>query len=130
MKLEHVGLNVSDPIAMGRWYEQHLGMEIASRVEGPPHTHFLRDSSGTMMLEVYNHPVDQVPAYSRMDPLIVHVAFACDDPQGKSEELVAAGAAVVSEARLADGSLILTLRDPWGLAIQLCRRRTPLLRSG
>ena len=128
MKLEHVALNVSDPVAMGQWYRDHMGMEIATRVDGPPHTHFLRDSSGTMMLEVYNKPADQVPAYSQMDPLILHVAFVCDDPQGKSSELVAAGAVFVSEARLADGSLLLTLRDPWGLAIQLCRRGKPLLR--
>ena len=113
---------------MGQWYRDHMGMEIATRVDGPPYTHFLRDSGGTMMLEVYNNPVDQVPEYSQMDPLILHVAFVCKDPVAKSSELVAAGAVFVSEARLADGSLLLTLRDPWGLAIQLCRRGKPLLR--
>lgn len=128
MKLEHVGLNVSNPVAMGEWYRTHMGMDIAMRGDGPAFTHFLRDSSGTMMLEVYKNPADQVPAYSQMDPLLLHVAFVCDDPPGKSSELVAAGAVFVTEARLADGSLIITLRDPWGLAIQLCRRGKPLLR--
>ena len=34
---------------------------------------------------------------------------------------------VVEEVRLDDGSLLIMMRDPWGLALQLCRRAKPLL---
>ena len=80
------------------------------------------------MLEIYNNPPDQVPAYGAMNPLLLHVAFVCDDPAGKSAELIAAGAALVNEVQGEGGLHLITLRDPWGLAIQLCRRGKPLLR--
>lgn len=128
MKLEHVALNVADPVAMASWYQDHLGMEIAMRAEGPAQTHFLRDSSGTMMIEIYKNPPDQVPKYSTMDPLLLHIAFVCDNPAEKSKQLVTAGATFVTDVRLADGSYLVMLRDPWGLALQLCRRGTNLLR--
>jgi glyoxylase I family protein len=38
-----------------------------------------------------------------------------------------AGASLADEIRLADGSHLVMLRDPWGLAIQLCKRGTPML---
>jgi len=41
--------------------------------------------------------------------------------------LLAAGATLVKEEDLADGSYLVMMRDPWGLAIQLCRRGTPML---
>jgi len=128
LKLEHVALNVADPVAMAGWYREHLGMEIAMRVDGPPHTHFLRDSGGTMMLEIYKNPPDQVPDYRAMDPLLLHVAFVCADPAATSQKLQAAGAVFVNDVRLADGSYLVMLRDPWGLAIQLCKRGVSLLK--
>ena len=39
----------------------------------------------------------------------------------------AAGAVVVDEVRLDDGSHLIMMRDPWGLALQLCKRGTTLL---
>jgi hypothetical protein len=62
-----------------------------------------------------------------MHPLRFHVAFAAADPDAARAELVAAGATFVDEQSLADGSRLLMLRDPWGLALQLCKRATPLL---
>lgn len=128
MKLEHVALNVADPVAMAAWYQQHLGMDVALRADGPAHAHFLRDSSGTMMLEIYRNPPEEVPAYANMNPLVLHVAFDCENPEEKSKQLVAAGAVFVNEVRPADGSHMVMLRDPWGLPIQLCRRTTRLLK--
>ena len=40
---------------------------------------------------------------------------------------MAAGARVVDEVRKPDGTLLLMLRDPWGLALQLCQRAAPML---
>ena len=129
MKMEHVALNVSDPVAMAAWYVKHLGFEIARSIAGPPHTHFLRESSGAMMIEIYCNPEDQVPAYSKMDPLLLHVAFVSADPEKDKKALLAAGASFVEDHDLPDGSRLVMLRDPWGLPIQLCRRGKPMLRS-
>ncbi len=51
--MEHVALNVSDPVAMAAWYKEHLGFEIAKGMTTPPYTTFLRESTGVMMIEVY-----------------------------------------------------------------------------
>ncbi|MFP4026612.1 MAG: VOC family protein [Candidatus Brocadiia bacterium] len=127
MKLEHVALNVDDPVAMAEWYERHLGMTVAMGMDEEPFTHFLRDSNGTMMLEVYKNPPDEVPNYRDMDPLLLHVAFVSDDPETDKNRLVEAGACLVKDQHLDDGSHIVLLRDPWGLCIQFCKRDTPLL---
>lgn len=127
MKIEHVALNVNDPAAMARWYVEHLGLTVVRRIQEAPHTHFLADSSGRMMLEIYNNPPEQVPDYATMDPLLLHLAFVSEDPDQDKEALVAAGASMVKEDRLNDGSLLVMLRDPWGLAIQMCKRGIPML---
>ena len=127
MKLEHFALNVSDPVDMALWYAENLGLKTVRQMEDAPYTHFLADSSGTILLEIYNNPEDQVPAYADMNPLLLHVAFVSDDPESDKTALLAAGASFVEELHLDDGSHLVMLRDPWGLAIQLCKRGTPML---
>ncbi|MBN2581005.1 MAG: VOC family protein [Pirellulales bacterium] len=129
MKLEHVALNVMDPVAMAAWYVEHLGLAIVRQVAEAPYTHFLADSSGTILLEIYNNPPDQIPPYTEMDPLLLHVAFVSVDPEADKVALLAAGATLVEETRLSDGSHLVMLRDPWGLAIQLCKRAMPMLKD-
>lgn len=127
MKLEHVAFNVKDPPAVAAWYCGHLGLTVARRQGAPHHTHFLADDGGTVLLEIYNNPPDAVPPYADMDPLLFHLAFVSADPERDRDALVAAGAALVSDQRLADGTHLVMLRDPWGLAFQLCKRGTPML---
>jgi catechol 2,3-dioxygenase-like lactoylglutathione lyase family enzyme len=127
MKMEHVALNVSDPVAMAAWYQEHLGFEIVRSMAVPPYTTFLRESGGAMMIEVYHNPPDQVPPYGEMNPLLLHLAFVSVAPGVDKEALLAAGATLVKEEHLADGSYLVMMRDPWGLAIQLCRRGKPML---
>ena len=127
MKMEHVALNVSDPVAMAAWYKEHLGFEIVRSTDVPPYTTFLRESGGAVMLEVYHNPPDQVPPYAEMNPLLLHVAFLSADPGADKEALLIAGATLVKEEHLADGSYLIMMRDPWGLAIQLCKRSKPML---
>ena len=129
MKIEHVAFNVSSPVEMAAWYTQHLGLQVVRKLDAAPHTHFLADDSGAVMIEIYNNPADQVPPYAAMHPLLLHLAFVSDKPEAKQAELVAAGASFVDEVRTADGSHLVMLRDPWGLAIQLCKRGKPMLRS-
>ena len=127
LSVEHIACNVSDPVAIAAWYVEHLGMRIVRSVPTAPHIHFLADAGGRVVIEMYSNPADPVPDYKSMHPLRLHLAFAADDPDTARAALVGAGATFVDEQTLADGSRLLMLRDPWGLAIQLCKRTTPLL---
>ncbi|MBL4826597.1 MAG: VOC family protein [Spongiibacteraceae bacterium] len=127
MKIEHFAINVEDPRAMADWYCVNLSMSVSRKLDKAPFTHFLADSSGSVMIEIYNNPVDQVPDYRNMDPLLLHLAFVSRDPQLDSKPLINAGATFQDEVCLKDGSHLMMLRDPWGLAIQLCKRAEPML---
>ena len=127
MKIEHFALNVAEPVAMAKWYAENLGLSIVRQMDQAPYTHFLVDDSGNVMLEIYNNPPDQVPAYEEMDPLLVHLAIVSGDPEVDKNRLLNAGAILVEEQYLDDGSHLVMLRDPWGLALQLCKRGKPML---
>lgn len=127
MKIEHFAINVSNPIEFAAWYVTHCGMNIARKMDTAPHTHFLTDSSGSVMVEIYNNPVDEVPDYRSMNPLILHLAFVSAEPDADRSRLEAAGATFAEEVKLEDGSHLVMLRDPWGFSIQLCKRGVPML---
>jgi glyoxylase I family protein len=127
VKIEHFAFLVTDPLAMARWYEEHLGLRTVRSGDAPNHARFLADSEGTSVLEVYGGPLE-VPDYARMDPLLLHVAFETDDVAGTRARLVAAGATAVGEVTVTpSGDVLAMLRDPWGLAIQLACRSTRLV---
>ena len=128
-KIEHFAFNVADPIAVAEWYVTHMGMTIARKMDGGPNTHFLADNSGQVMIEIYNNPPDQVPDYANMNPLILHLAFVCENPEEKRAELEKVGATFAEEVRIKDGSHLVMMRDPWGLAIQLCKRGVSMLKA-
>jgi glyoxylase I family protein len=128
VRLEHVAINVADPIKMAQWYANNLGMKVMR--EGPPPTNmrFIADRGGNMMLELYHNPPDAVPNYAAMDPLLLHVAFMVDDVDAVRQKLLAAGATPAGEVTTTPaGDKLAMLRDPWGLAIQLLRRADPML---
>ncbi len=128
IRLEHVALNVADPVKMAQWYVDNLGMKVVR--EGPPpiNMRFIADSDGNMMLELYRNPPDAVPDYASMDPLLLHVAFMVDDVEAIREKLIAAGATPAAEITTTPaGDKLAMLRDPWGLAIQFVRRADPML---
>jgi glyoxylase I family protein len=126
MKVEHIAFNAADPVAVAAWYCQHCGLRIVRHIPQPSQTHFLADS-GSTVLEIYCNPPDKVPDYRNMDPLLFHLALASSDPVADSKRLVSAGAVFVSELRMDDGSHLVMLRDPWGVALQLCKRAKQLL---
>ncbi len=128
MKLEHFAVNVEEPVLMSDWYEEHLGLQVVNKLTQPPYTTFLADDSERIMIEIYKNPADQVPDYKNMDPLILHIAFVSENPEKDKDNLLEAGASLVSDEHLNDGSHIIMLRDPWGLPIQLCKRNTPMLK--
>jgi catechol 2,3-dioxygenase-like lactoylglutathione lyase family enzyme len=128
MEIEHVAYNVADPVALAAWYGAHLGMKTVRKLDEAPFTHFLADSVGRAVLEVYHHTKAPVPDYKALDPLVVHIAFKTIDLASDMRRLLAAGATVAADVTVTPaGDEMVFLRDPWGLTIQLIRRARPLL---
>ncbi|MEX0844615.1 MAG: VOC family protein [Balneolaceae bacterium] len=127
MKIEHFAINVKEPLAMAEWYEKNIGLNIVKQSKEAPFMTFMADDSGRVMIEIYNNPPDNVPDYKNMNPLLVHIAYVSEDPTDDKNRLVEAGATVISDEHLDDGSHLVMLRDPWGVCIQLCKRGTPML---
>ena len=125
MVFEHLALNVEKPREMAAWYAEMCGMRIVRSVDDPPYVHFLADATGRVLLEIYRNTADEVPDYFSQNPLRVHIAFAVAEVQGEKQRLLDAGATVAKEERLDDGTEVVTLRDPWGLPLQLVKRGTP-----
>ena len=127
MKIEHFALNVEDPIAMADWYVKNMGLTIVKEVKTAPFMHFLADDSGRVMIEIYKNPPSEVPEYRKMNPLLVHLAFVSAAPDQDRDRLLQQGATLESEQKMEDGTYLIMMRDPWGLAIQLCKRGVPML---
>jgi uncharacterized glyoxalase superfamily protein PhnB len=128
MKIEHFALQVSDPVAMADWYVKHLGCSVARSTGEPAHARFLKDSSGSVMIEIYRNPKVSVPDYNQIDPLWLHLAFISERPAADRNRLVAAGATVIEDFTTSPtGDQLVMLRDPWGTALQLLKRAQPML---
>ncbi|AGA79326.1 VOC family protein [Echinicola vietnamensis] len=128
MKFEHFAINVAQPRAMSDWYEKHIGLSVVSKQDSSPYMTFLADDSDTIMLEIYNNPKAPVLEFNSQHPLVLHLALVSEDPAADRDRLVAAGAEVISDDVLEDGSHLVMLKDPWGLALQLCKRAKPMLK--
>ena len=128
MKIEHAAYNVQDPPAMAAWYVENLGFTVKRSMDEEPFGHFLADGSGAVMLELYRNPTVEVPDYAAIDPLILHLAFSSDDVAADFARLVEAGGEPVEEPGETDtGDVVAMLRDPWGFAVQLVRRDSPMV---
>jgi len=125
MNFEHFALNVPDVRAAAAWYVAHLGLKIRRARADAPYTHFLADSTGRVFLELYTNPADPIPAYPTQHPLRMHLAFAVTDAKAEQARLLQAGATTALEEPQPDGSLLIMLRDPWGVPVQLCQRAKP-----
>jgi catechol 2,3-dioxygenase-like lactoylglutathione lyase family enzyme len=128
MKIEHIAFQVADPAAMADWYAEHLGFCVRRSSDEPVVARFMADVSGGVMLEVYRNPKVPVPDYAAMEPARMHVAFVCDDLAGTIERLMAAGASLVSGPEILGADELAMLRDPWGLPLQLAKRKRPMIR--
>lgn len=128
MKIEHFAYQIDCPADVAEWYCTHLGFTIKRGADTPVPVRFLADETLQVMLEIYNSPKVTTPEYGSMDPLLLHIAFVCEDVPASTERLVAAGASLVSGPEVLDtGDELAMLRDPWGLAIQLARRARSML---
>jgi hypothetical protein len=77
-------------------------------------------------MEIYINPISPIPDYPAQHPLNFHYAVAVPDPEALQATLIAAGATYFETVRPADGSILVMLRDPWGVGLQLCRRAQPM----
>lgn len=128
MRLEHVALQVPDPVAMADWYVEHLGCSIARAGGAPALARFLKDAAGAAMIEIYRNPRVPVPDYGSLNPLLLHLAFTSGDLEGDRDRLLAAGATVADDiAETAGGDRLVMLRDPWQVPLQLVTRAEPML---
>ena len=128
MKIEHAAFQVDDPVAVSKWYVDHLGLTVKRSQAERPWGHFLADDGNAVMLEFYNNPKAAVPDYRAIDPLMLHVAFLTTDVPGTRARLMAAGATPEGEAQVTPaGDHVAMLRDPWGLAVQLIQRKLPMI---
>jgi catechol 2,3-dioxygenase-like lactoylglutathione lyase family enzyme len=125
MRFEHFALNVPDVRAAVAWYVEHLGLTVARARLDAPYTHFLADSTGRVFLELYTNPADPIPDYSAQHQLRVHFAFAVKEAKAERMRLERAGATLIVEEPLADGTVLIMMRDPWGVPVQLCQRAQP-----
>jgi glyoxylase I family protein len=121
---EHVAFNVADPQAVAKWYCDNMGMKIAKTGSSP----FVADVAGRMMFEFYHKAEVKILDCKQIDPNSFHVAFETSDVPALRDRLVKAGAKVTRDlATSSNGDVVITLRDPWGLPIQLLKRTQPLL---
>lgn len=125
MKFEHFALNVPDARAMSRWYVENVGFKILRQRDEAPYTHFLADDAGRVVVELYSNPKAVIPDYAASHPLTFHFAVYTPDARAERLRLEKAGATLFIEDPLPDGSLLIMLRDPWGVPLQLCQRAQP-----
>ncbi len=130
MKIEHIGYMVQEPIQVAAWYCENLGFRVARGMQVSPYTHFLVDESGNGMLEIYNNPAATVPDYAAMDPLVLHIALETghESIENVRDRLLSSGASLVSALGVTPaGDQLVMLRDPWGMALQLAKRKIPMV---
>jgi hypothetical protein len=125
MTFEHFALNVSAAHAHARWYVQYMGFSIARSRDDAPFTHFLADDTGRIIVELYTNPKAPIPDYTAAHPLCFHFAVVATDGRAERARLEQAGATLFLEEPQPDGSLLIMMRDPWGVPLQLCQRTKP-----
>lgn len=125
MIFEHFAIDVPEPAAQARWYVQHLGFTIARKRDDGPFTHFLADATGRVVVELYMNSKALIPDYAAAHPLTFHIAVVSSDAAADRARLEDAGATFSREEPQADGSMLVMMRDPWGVPLQLCQRINP-----
>jgi uncharacterized glyoxalase superfamily protein PhnB len=110
---------------MAVWYRENLGLRAVLAEEKPPYKHFLAEAGGRVVLELYRNERALLPDYREKDPLELHLAFVSTELEADVAALEAAGALRVDTQTTAAGDRLAMLRDPWGIAIQLCNRARP-----
>ncbi len=125
MKFEHYAINVEDSVAVANWYVEHCGMKIEVALPAAPFMRFLSDSTGRVVIELYSNPAAPIPDYASQNHLVYHLAFAVEDIDAEKDRLMSAGCSLIEELGPEPGTRLVMLRDPFGMALQLCQRARP-----
>jgi len=125
MKFEHFAINVPDARATARWQVDHLGFTLLRQQAEAPYTTFLADDTGRVTIELYSNPAAPYPDYPNQSPLVFHLALAVTNARAEQARLEKAGATWFADVTPPDGSLLVMMRDPWGVPVQLCQRAKP-----
>lgn len=121
---EHVAFNADDYQTVVQWYVENLGLRVVR--ETPGQKAFLGDSSGRIVLELYANSTAPVLDLKNTHHLSVHIAFTVSDPDGAAEKLVSAGATLIDPPKSVEGDRLVMLQDPFGMSLQLIKRRDPM----
>lgn len=127
MEFEHFALNVTNAIEIADWYVAHLDMQIVFQKKESPYMTFLADKTGRVIVEFYTNDEALIPEYASKHQLEFHFAFKTDNTEKEKQRLLKAGCTFIEEFRPEEGTHIAMLRDPWGLALQVCQRAKSLV---
>lgn len=127
MKFEHYAINVADAEAVADWYIENCGLTARVALTEPPFTRFLADDTGRVFIELYSNPAAPFPDYSDMSHFLYHLAFEVADVDSEKDRLMSAGCTYVEELGDGDKTRLVMLRDPFGIALQLCMREKPFV---
>lgn len=121
--IEHIGIAVSDPEAMGRWYKEVLGFDIRlAGGDGEKSVSFVSDAN-RCMVELFRIPGVEPVAPILSHHLQIHLALESDDFESDGKWLEANGARFIEKCPTAlPGDFLLVYHDPWGNCLQLARR--------
>lgn len=127
--IEHVALNVPEPIAMADWYCTHLGLKILGGADAPVPVRFIGcPQTGKVVLELYENSKVTVENFAEMSQVSFHLAFATDNVELEYSKILKVGATPLAPVEtLANGSVVAFFRDPWGIPVQFICRPTPLI---
>lgn len=122
MIFEHFAINVKDPGAVKDWYCTNVGLHVVFEMKEPPFMTFLADKTDRVVCELYHKSEVEITDFSKQNHLTFHFAFETANAKADSEVLQKAGASFVEEVNPNEDTILIMLRDPWGLPIQLCQR--------
>ena len=121
---EHIALNVIDRERAEKWYVDNLGLAIVRSLPGG--ACFLADPTGRVVFELYANPAQASLDFGPLHPLTFHIAFVVSNPSKEAARLTAAGAQVVEDLKTVNGDMMIMLRDPFGMGLQLMKRKDPM----
>ncbi len=128
MKIEHLALNVPNSVAMANWYIENLGFTMVKSINESPFVRFIADNQGSM-LELYQNNEAPILNYKAMHHLSLHLAFESEAPEEDIKRLVEKGASFIEKIETNSGDILVMMKDPWGVAIQFCKRAEKMIKQ-
>ena len=128
MKIEHIGFLVEKPISMATWWINFLGFEMIRQAGNDEDgVVFIKDENNTIIEfgRIKNeNPID----FNLLEPLQVHIAIECENPESESIKLIKNGATLIGESYRNDyKNEKILIKDPYGAVIQLITRKFKII---